>query len=348
MTPPPLDVVKAELAELIAIPSISADPAHAADVVGAAEWVRDAVERAGGGADLVQWGERPLVVGEVRASRGADRAPTVLAYGHFDVQPPDPLDLWESPPFELHERDGWLYARGVADDKGQLFLLLKAVELLATAGELPVNVRVVCDGEEEVGGHSVVEWLAADERRADAAVVFDSSYVERGVPAFNIAVRGLCYLHVTVRTGRRDLHSGLDGGAALNAMHALVRTLEGVLPRDGRLPEPLRAGIVRPSDEEAEGWARLPPGASELDAAGATPADGSAADEFYARTWVEPSLCSTIWPVVTAQATRLFSTMSTRSRGETPYAVALRSRTGEKRSLAIRTSSSSKRTFEIA
>jgi acetylornithine deacetylase/succinyl-diaminopimelate desuccinylase-like protein len=151
-------------------------------------------------------------------------------------------------------------------------------------------VRVVCDGEEEVGGHSVVEWLAADERGADAAVVFDSSYVDRGVPAFNIAVRGMCYLHVTVRTGGRDLHSGLYGGAALNAMHAMLRTLEGVVPRDGRLPEPLRAGIVAPADEEIEGWAQLPSGTRELDAAGARPADAQAAEQFYARTWAEPSV----------------------------------------------------------
>jgi acetylornithine deacetylase/succinyl-diaminopimelate desuccinylase-like protein len=286
----PLEALKAELAELIAIPSISADPAHSADVFGAAEWVRDAVVRSGGEAELVPWGERPLVVGEVPASRDAATAPTVLAYGHFDVQPPDPVELWESPPFELHERGGWLYARGIADDKGQLFMLLEAVRLLSTARELPVNVRVVCDGEEEVGGHSVVEWLAADERGADAAVVFDSSYVDRGVPAFNIAVRGMCYLHVTVRTGGRDLHSGLYGGAALNAMHAMLRTLEGVVPRDGRLPEPLRAGIVAPADEEIEGWAQLPSGTRELDAAGARPADAQAAEQFYARTWAEPSV----------------------------------------------------------
>lgn len=288
---PPLDALTAELSGLIAIPSLSADPAHGDDVDRAAAWVRDAVVRAGGEAGVVTMAGRPLVVGEVRASRGAERAPTVLAYGHFDVQPPDPLELWESPPFELVERDGWLYARGVADDKGQLYMLLKAVELLAAAGELPVNVRVVCDGEEEVGGHTVVDWLDRDQRLADAAVVFDSSYVERGVPAFNVAVRGVCYLHVTVRTGTRDLHSGLYGGAALNAMHALVRTLDGVLPRDdGRLPEPLREGVSPPTAEEVAGWERLPSGASELAAAGARPSDPRGAEEFYLRTWAEPSL----------------------------------------------------------
>src|SRR5262245_54076268 len=205
---PSHEELKAELAELIAIPSVSADASHAADVVAAAEWVAGRVRRAGGEAAVVDWNGRPLAIGEVRASKDADNAPTVLCYGHFDVQPEDPLDLWESPPFELHERDGWLFARGIADDKGQLFMLLKAAELLAAAGELPVNVRVACDGEEEIGGQSIVEWIVADERGADAAVVFDGGMVKRDVPAFNIGVRGMIYLHVKVRTGERDLHSG--------------------------------------------------------------------------------------------------------------------------------------------
>jgi len=154
---PPLADLIAELAELIAIPSVSADPAHRGDVAAAAEWVAARVRRAGGTADVIPWGERPLVVGEVRASQNADSAPTILCYGHFDVQPPDPLELWESPPFTLVDRDGWLYARGTADDKGQLYMLLKAAELLARAGELPVNLRFACDGEEEIGGHSIVD-----------------------------------------------------------------------------------------------------------------------------------------------------------------------------------------------
>lgn len=284
------DDLVAELSELIAVPSVSADPAHADDVARAAEWVRDAVRRAGGEAELVPWDGRPLVVGEVPASTGPDRAPTVLCYGHFDVQPPDPLDLWESPPFELTAHDGWLVARGIADDKGQLFMLLKAAERLAAAGELPVNLRFACDGEEEIGGHSIVDWIREDARGADAAVVFDSGMIRRGVPAFNIAVRGLVYLHVTVRSGARDLHSGVYGGAALNAMHALQQALSAVLPRDGLLPPPLRRGVVPPSVAEAAGWNELPTGAEELAGAGAFPADARAAEEFYIRTWAEPSL----------------------------------------------------------
>ncbi len=283
--------LRAQLAELIAIPSISADPAHAADVLAAGEWVRDRVRAAAGGdAEIVRQGEAPLVIGEVRASSDADSAPTVLCYGHFDVQPPDPLDLWESEPFELTERDGWLYARGIADDKGQLFMLLEAARRLAAAGELPVNVRFTCDGEEETGGHAIVEYLEADERGADAAIVFDSGMIKIGLPAFNIAVRGMGYFHVEVRTGRRDLHSGVYGGSSLNAMHALLQALGGVVPRNGRVPEPLRAGIAPVAEEESAGWTSLPAGADELAAQGSTPTDDRAAEEFYLRTWAEPSV----------------------------------------------------------
>ena len=251
-----------QLAELIAIPSVSADPAHAGDVVAAAGWVAEKIRDAGGSVDVVPWnGGRPLVIGEVAASERPESSPTVLCYAHFDVQPPDPLELWESPPFELTERDGWLYARGVADDKAQLLILVEAARGLAAAGELPVNVRFALDSEEEVGGQSISEWVAADERGADAAIVFDGGLEELGVPTFNTALRGLCYFHVTVRTGERDLHSGLFGGVALNALHALMQSLSAVVARDGRVPEPLRIGVVPPAPEEIEGWRTLAEGA---------------------------------------------------------------------------------------
>ena len=248
------------------------------------------IRAAGGNAEVIPWGSRPLVIGEVPASANPGEAPTIFCYGHFDVQPPDPLELWESPPFELVERDGWLYARGVADDKGQLYMLLKAAELLAAAGDLPVNLRFACDGEEEIGGHAIVDWIVQDERGADAAVVFDGGMVEKGVPAFDIAVRGLCYFHVKVRVGERDLHSGMYGGASLNAMHALMQILAAVLPHNGRLPEPLRDGIVSPSAEELSAWSALPAGSDEIAAAGSRPADAAAADEFYVRIWAEPAV----------------------------------------------------------
>jgi acetylornithine deacetylase/succinyl-diaminopimelate desuccinylase-like protein len=279
-----------ELAEFLRIPSISADPAHAGDVARAGEWVCALVRDAGGDASLVDWNGQPLAIGEISASAGADGAPTVLCYGHFDVQPPDPLDLWESAPFEPEIREGHLYGRGVVDDKGQLYMLLAAARELAAAGELPVNVRFACDGEEETGGHSIVEFLAADERGADAAVIFDSELIEPGRPAFNLACRGMAYFHLTVKTGERDLHSGIFGGAALNATHALVQALSGVLPRDGRLPESLRKGAAPPTDQELADWRELPTGGHELDLQGATAADPAAAEEFYVRTFAEPAL----------------------------------------------------------
>jgi acetylornithine deacetylase/succinyl-diaminopimelate desuccinylase-like protein len=285
-----------ELSELIAIPSVSADPERAGDVARAAEWLAAFVRDAGGTAEVVPTETQPLIVGDLPASNGqvrgqtADMAPTVLVYGHVDVQPPDPLELWDSDAFALEQRDEWLYGRGVVDDKGQLYMLAKGAAELAAAGELPVNVRFACDAEEETGGHQIVDFLAADERGADAALIFDSGMTTRGVPEFSVATRGLVYFHLTVRTGGRDLHSGLFGGAAMNATHALVRILSAVQARDGRLPEPLRAGIAPPTDEERAAWAELVQGDQMLADGEAVPADPRAAEEFYLRTTAEPSL----------------------------------------------------------
>jgi len=279
-----------ELAEFLRIPSISADAAHESDVARAAAWVCAFVSDAGGECDVVDWHGQPLAIGELRASSNADDAPTVLCYGHFDVQPPDPLELWDSPPFEPEVRDGYLYGRGAVDDKGQLYMLLSAARELAQAGELPVNVRFCCDGEEETGGHSIVEFLEADERGADAAIIFDSGMIRRDVPAFNLATRGMAYFHVTLRTGDKDLHSGIYGGAALNAAHALMQTLSAAVSSDGTLAEPLRKGIVAPTDEELAGWSELPSGDDELGDQGARPKDPHAARDFYRRTFAEPAL----------------------------------------------------------
>ena len=278
-----------ELAEFLRIPSISADPAHAGDVERGAEWVSSFIRAAGGQCEVVDWHGKPLAIGEIKASHGGD-APTVLCYGHFDVQPPDPLELWDSPPFEPEIRDGYLYGRGTVDDKGQLYMLLAAARELARAGELPVNVRFCCDGEEETGGHSIVEFLEADERGADAAIIFDSGMISRDVPAFNLATRGLIYFHVTLRTGERDLHSGVFGGAALNAAHALVRTLDALLAHDGTLVESLRKGVTPPTAAELADWGQLPAGADELAEQGARAKDDRAAADFYLRTFAEPAL----------------------------------------------------------
>jgi acetylornithine deacetylase/succinyl-diaminopimelate desuccinylase-like protein len=275
-----------ELVEWLRIPSVSADPAQADAVGRAGEWLCDFVRSAGGDAELVATETQPLVIGELRASSGADAAPTVLLYGHFDVQPPEPLELWDSPPFEPEVRDGYLYARGAADDKGQAYLLLKAAATLAAEGALPVNVRIAFDGEEEVGGHSIVDFLAADERGADACLIFDSAMPREDVPAFDLGTRGLLYFHVRVRTGSADLHSGVFGGAALNGIHALMQALAPALA----VPPELRAGIVEPTDAEVASWDELDPGGDVLADAGARPMDVGAAAEFYRRTLAGPSV----------------------------------------------------------
>jgi acetylornithine deacetylase/succinyl-diaminopimelate desuccinylase-like protein len=281
---------RAELAELIAIPSVSADPAHREDVKRAGEWVCELIRRIGGTAELTPFGERELVLGEIPASSDPANAPTVLVYNHFDVQPPEPLDLWESDPFELEVRGEWAYGRGVADDKGQLWLVLKGAQRLVEANALPVNLRIAFDGEEEVGGHTIADWVAQDDRGADACVIFDGGMLRRDVPTIELATRGLVGVDVKVRTGERDLHSGMYGGAALNAIHVLMRCLDAVLAGpNGLLPEPLRQGIATPTAEELDAWSKLPSGAEAITDAGAKPLDANAAEEFYVRTWAEPS-----------------------------------------------------------
>jgi len=153
-----------------------------------------------------------------------------------------------------------------------------------------VHLRFCCDGEEEIGGHSIVDFLAADARGADAAVIFDTDMIAPGLPAFTVSTRGLIYFHVMVRTGDRDLHSGVYGGAALNAAHVLARSIAGLVARDGRLAEPLRKGLAGATEDELAGWATLPTGATELESQGARPADPRAAEEFYLRTFAEPAL----------------------------------------------------------
>jgi acetylornithine deacetylase/succinyl-diaminopimelate desuccinylase-like protein len=274
-----------EAIEWLKIPSVSAGERNEAALVEAAEWAAERIRRAGGTAELVPTRDAPLVVGELRSAR-AD-APTVLIYGHYDVQDPGDLSDWQSPPFEPTIRDGRLYARGATDDKGNFLPLLYA----ACTMELPVHVRVLIEGAEEAGTDAVSDWVRADERGADAVIVFDSGMVDADTPALTLATRGLVFAHIEVRTGTSAAHSGMYGGAALNAFHALHRALAAVLPGpDGRVPEPLRAGVKPPAPAEIESWATLPPGAGELARVGAHPSDPAAADEFYIRTTAEPSV----------------------------------------------------------
>jgi acetylornithine deacetylase/succinyl-diaminopimelate desuccinylase-like protein len=279
-----------EAVSWLRIPSISAGERDEAALREAAEWAGARVRDAGGTCELVETpGGAPLVVGELLAAR--EDAPVVMIYGHYDVQDPGAPEDWRSPPFEPTVRAGRLYARGAADDKGNFLPLLHVACKMACAGELPVHVRVLIEGAEEIGSDEVGEWVRQDARGADAVIVFDSGMVDAKTPALTLATRGIVFAHIEVRTGTQPAHSGMYGGAALNAFHALQRALAAVLPRpDGKLPEPLRAGADPPSEREIANWATLPPGEGELAQVGARPSDPAATIEFYARTTAEPSL----------------------------------------------------------
>src|SRR4051794_30825624 len=223
------DALLDELTDWLRIPSISTGEGDPADVRRAAEWVVERVRAAGGEAEVVDTSGNPLAVGELRASGTAGEAATVLIYGHYDVQSVGDPAAWTTPPFEPTVRDGRLYARGASDDKGNFLPLLHAACAMARAGELPLNVRVLVEGEEEAGGEAVARWLAEDEQGADAAIVFDSDMADPQTPAITVGLRGIVMADVTVHVGRRDLHSGMYGGSVLNAAHVLHAMLAQVV-----------------------------------------------------------------------------------------------------------------------
>ncbi len=280
-----------QLVQWLRIPSISTGEGDPADLERAAAWAAARVRDAGGEAGLeIVDGGNPLVVGELRASGGA-AAPTVLIYGHYDVQGAGDPAAWTSPPFEPAERDGRLYARGAADDKGNFLPLLFAACGLAREGALPVNVRILVEGEEEVGGASVSRWLHEDQRGADAAIVFDSGMEDPETPAITVGLRGIVHTHLVVRTGARDVHQGIYGGAALNALNALHRIVGAVLPDEqGRVRPELAEGVAPVGDAERASWARLVPGGEQLAGAGARPVAPGAGAEFHERTGARPAV----------------------------------------------------------
>jgi acetylornithine deacetylase/succinyl-diaminopimelate desuccinylase-like protein len=287
---PLMPTLREELDDWLRIPSVSTGGGDAAALGRACDWVCERIEAAGGTVEAVTLdGGHPMAIGELRCSR--PDAPTVLAYGHYDVQAPGPLELWDSPPFEPTERDGRLYARGAADDKGNFLPLLHVACGLARAGELPLNVRFLVEGEEEIGSQSVLKRLAAGEDQADCAIVFDSLMVDERTPAINVAARGMVQAEVEVRTGERDLHSGLYGGAVLNAAHVLIAMLSEVAPdAAGRVRAELCAGVEPPAPQERESWERLPPGGEAIAAAGGVEVAPGAGAELYARTGAEAAV----------------------------------------------------------
>lgn len=276
---------------LLAVPSVSAGAGAGAgaDLRRAAELCAAEVKRTGGKVEIRETERNPLVVGSVEASTPGKRARNVLIYGHYDVQPADPLEAWVTPPFEPTIRAEYLYCRGANDDKGQLFALLVGVQRLRAEGRLPVDVSFLIDGEEEIGGTSAAASVGSLEL-PDVAIVFDAPSLAPGIPALYVASRGIVLVRVDIETGTADAHSGHFGGAALNAAHVLTTMLGALLPRDGRLPPPLMEGVAPATEAERAAWAQLPEGAEMLSEAGLAPADAAAASEFYERTTAAPAL----------------------------------------------------------
>jgi acetylornithine deacetylase/succinyl-diaminopimelate desuccinylase-like protein len=249
-----------ELKSYLAIPSISALPQHAGDIRACAEWTAAELTRIGmQNVRLIETPGNPVVYADWLNAPGA---PTLLFYGHYDVQPVDPLDLWESPPFEATIRDGEIYARGSADDKGQIFMHFKAVEAwLKQAGSLPVNIRIFIEGEEEVGSRHLDQFVRdhRDQLRSDVVVISDSPMFDRGIPSICYGLRGLAYFQLDIRGTKSDLHSGSFGGAVANPAMVLSQILGQMKDKGGRVRIPGFYDDVRAlRDEEREQWKRLP------------------------------------------------------------------------------------------
>jgi len=249
-----------ELKQYLAIPSISALPQHAPDVRRAAEWTAEALKAAGlQNVKLIDTPGHPVVYGDWLNAPGK---PTILFYGHYDVQPVDPVNLWTSPPFEATVRDGEIYARGAADDKGQVFMHIKAVEAFTKqAGSLPLNIKFFIEGEEEVGSVNLDDFVRShkQELAADVVVISDSPMFDRGIPSICYGLRGLTYFQIDLRGTKSDLHSGSFGGAVANPAFVLANVLAQMKDRGGHVKIPGIYDDVRAlSDAERAEWKKLP------------------------------------------------------------------------------------------
>jgi len=283
-----------ELFDLLRIPSISTLPEHRADVSRAADFVFRALRAAGlENVEIIPTEGHPLVYADWLHAPGK---PTVLCYGHYDVQPPDPLDLWKSPPFEPTIREGNVYARGSADDKGQFYAHIKAVEaLLAVHGRLPVNVKFLIEGEEEIGGKSISKFVPENREklRADVALVSDTELFAEGVPTLCVGLRGLVYAEIVANGPARDLHSGMYGGAAPNAVYGLVELLAQMKDKDGRILIPgVYDDVAEPSPAELASWRALPFDEEKFlhGEVGASRLTGEPDRSVLERIWARPTL----------------------------------------------------------
>ncbi len=227
-----------ELFELLRIPSVSAQPAHKGDVNAAAEWLKKSLDSLKcDKVQIFQTPGNPVLFAEKKAGDGL---PTVLVYGHYDVQPPEPLNLWESPPFEPVIKNGKIYARGSCDDKGQLYMHLKAVEVMNQLGGIPCNLKFVIEGEEEVGSVNLEAFVRANREllSCDIVLVSDTSIVANDIPSITVGLRGLAYMQVELTGPNRDLHSGTYGGAIDNPVNVLCRMIASLHDKDKRITIP--------------------------------------------------------------------------------------------------------------
>ena len=281
-----------ELFAFLRIPSVSAKSEHKADCLAAAQFVADALTRIGVNAEVVPTPGHPIVLGEWRGA--GLKAPTLLVYGHYDVQPPEPLDLWTSPPFEPALRDGRIYARGSVDDKGQLYLHIKALEAhLAVRGTLPVNVIVLAEGEEEVGSVNLEQFLERERTRlaCDAVVISDSTMFAPGIPSILSSLRGLAYVQIDVRGANSDLHSGMYGGAVVNPAMVLARMLATMHDADGRIAIPGFYDAVRPFPEAVREQMRTLPFSDDglMREVGVSALGGEPGYSTLERLWTRPT-----------------------------------------------------------
>lgn len=283
-----------ELKALLRVPSVSTLPEHAGDVRHAAEVIAAELKRIGmENVKLIETAGHPLVYADWLHAAGK---PTCLAYGHYDVQPPDPLEEWHTPPFEPTERNGNLYARGAVDDKGQMYMHVKALEsLLATTGRLPLNVRVIVEGEEEVGGEGIAAFVREhpEQLKADFALVSDTEMFAPELPTLCVGLRGMIYTEIEARGAKSDLHSGMYGGAAPNPFLALAHILAGLKNADGRVLIPgFYDRVLRPSDDELKAWTSLPFDEEHYRATevGSTQLTGEPGYSVLERTWARPTL----------------------------------------------------------
>lgn len=284
-----------ELKDLLRIPSVSTLPQHKTDIERAADFLATQMRSIGlEHVEVIKTAGHPLVYADWLHATGK---PTALCYGHYDVQPPDPLNEWTTPPFEPTERNQNLYARGAVDDKGQMFMHLKALESLmkSGAGKLPINVRLLLEGEEEVGGESIAKYVAENpaKLKADFALVSDTEMYAPDMPTLCVGLRGLVYTEVEARGAKVDLHSGMYGGVAPNPFVALAQIIAKLKDENGRILIPgFYDRVTKPSADELKSWKSLPFDEQEYlrNEVGSSELTGEPGYSVAERTWARPTL----------------------------------------------------------